>query len=70
MKYAKTRNPAKIPVSFWYRFDGETQRISLSRGSPSTCSHTTTPTRVGAMRLKPSLSPGSIAASGLNPSPV
>ena len=32
MKYAKTRNPAKIPASFWYRFDGETQRISLFPG--------------------------------------
>ena len=32
MKYAKTRDFRKIPVSFWYRFDGEVQRITLMPG--------------------------------------
>lgn len=32
MKYAKTRDFRKIPVSFWYRFDGETRRMTLMPG--------------------------------------
>lgn len=32
MKYAKTRDFRKIPVSFWYRFDGETRRMTIMPG--------------------------------------
>lgn len=32
MRYAKTRDFRKIPVSFWYRFDGETRRMTLMPG--------------------------------------